>query len=88
MDRIDLHISVAREATSLSTPKHPGLSSAQAVEQVCAARDRQLKRQDCSNAQLDLNALRAHCVLTESDRAWLEQASERLNLSLRATHST
>lgn len=86
LDRIDLHISVARETTSLRMPKHPGLSSAQAVEQVCAARERQLKRQDCSNAQLDLNALRRHCVLTDSDRIWLEQASERLNLSLRATH--
>lgn len=86
LDRIDLHISVAREATSLRVPKQLGLSSAQAVEQVCAARDRQLKRQGCSNAQLDLNTLRTHCVLTENDRVWLEQASERLNLSLRATH--
>jgi magnesium chelatase family protein len=86
LDRIDLQVSVAREATSLLTPKHPGLSSAQAVEQVCAARQRQLKRQGCSNAQLDLNTLRTHCVLAENDRVWLEQASERLNLSLRATH--
>ena len=86
LDRIDLHISVARETTSLRKPKTPGLSSAQAVSQVCAARQRQLQRQGCSNAQLDLNALRQHCTLTEEDRTWLEQASERLNLSLRATH--
>lgn len=86
LDRIDLHITVARETTSLRLPTEPGLSSAEAVEQVCAARDRQLKRQGCSNAQLDLNALRQHCLLIEEDRIWLEQASERLNLSLRATH--
>lgn len=86
LDRIDLHISVAREATSLRQPKDPGLSSTQAMQQVCAARDRQLNRQGCSNAQLDLNALRQHCVLADEDRSWLEQASERLNLSLRATH--
>ena len=86
LDRIDLHISVARETTSLRQPTEPGLSSAQAVEQVCAARERQMQRQGCSNAQLDLNALRQHCVLEEEDRIWLEQASERLNLSLRATH--
>ncbi len=86
LDRIDLHINVARETTSLRPPKHLGLSSTQAVEHVCAARERQLKRQGCSNAQLDLNALRAHCVLAEVDRTWLEQASERLSLSLRATH--
>ena len=86
LDRIDLHITVAREATSLRQPKEPGLSSAQAVLAVCAARDLQLRRQGCSNAQLDLNALRQHCQLQEEDRIWLEQASERLNLSLRATH--
>lgn len=86
LDRIDLHITVAREATSLRQAKEPGLSSAQAVELVCAARERQLKRQGCSNAQLDLNALRKYCALQEEDRSWLEQASERLNLSLRATH--
>lgn len=86
LDRIDLHINVVRETTSLRTPKHPGLSSAQAVEMVCAARERQLQRQDCSNAQLDLNALRTYCLLADNDRIWLEQASERLNLSLRATH--
>lgn len=86
LDRIDLHINVARETTSLQQPKEPGLSSAQAVQQVCAARERQLSRQGCSNAQLDLNTLRQHCELQNQDRVWLEQASERLNLSLRATH--
>lgn len=86
LDRIDLHINVARETTSLRQVKEPGLSSAQAVELVCAARKRQLNRQGCSNAQLDLNGLRQHCILEEDDRTWLEQASERLNLSLRATH--
>lgn len=86
LDRIDLHITVARETTSLRLPTEPGLSSSEAIKQVCAARDRQLKRQGCSNAQLDLNALRQHCLLIEEDRIWLEQASERLNLSLRATH--
>lgn len=86
LDRIDLHITVAREATSLRKPKELGLSSAEAVAMVCAARQRQLQRQGCSNAQLDLNALLKHCLLLDEDRAWLEQASERLNLSLRATH--
>lgn len=86
LDRVDLHITVARETTSLSKPKDPGLSSAEAVALVCAARQRQLQRQGCSNAQLDLNALFKHCLLVEQDRTWLEQASERLNLSLRATH--
>lgn len=86
LDRIDLHITVAREPTSLQRPKEPGLSSADAMQQICAARQRQMSRQNCSNAQLDLNALARFCALGEDDRTWLEQASERLNLSLRATH--
>lgn len=86
LDRIDLHVCVAREATSLRQPKEPGLSSAEAVQQICAARQQQYSRQGCSNAQLSLNALAKHCALSDVDRVWLEQASERLNLSLRATH--
>lgn len=86
LDRIDLHINLVRETTSLRQPKDPGISSAQAMQAVCRAREQQLQRQGCSNAQLDLNALRQHCVLAEDDRIWLEQACERLHLSLRATH--
>lgn len=86
LDRIDLHITVARETTSLRRPSQSGLSSVEAMEQVCNARQRQLQRQGCSNAQLNLNTLMQHCLLSDEDRIWLEQASERLNLSLRATH--
>lgn len=86
LDRIDLHITVAREPTSLRQSKHHGLSSAEARQQICAARQQQMTRQNCSNAQLDLNALARFCALSDDDRTWLEQASERLNLSLRATH--
>lgn len=86
LDRIDLHISVSRETTSLRQPPNPGLNSAEAVAQVCAAHQLQLQRQGCSNAQLTLNALSIHCKLSDHDRSWLEQACERLNLSLRATH--
>ena len=86
LDRIDLHITVARESTRLTPNADPGLSSAQAAAQVAAANQRQLQRQGCSNAQLNLLTLRDVCALTPDDQHWLEQACERLNLSLRATH--
>lgn len=86
LDRIDLHLTVARESTSLLAAPQGGESSAQAAANVARARQRQLQRQGCANALLDLPGLRRHCRLDEADRLWLEQACERLKLSLRAAH--
>ena len=86
LDRIDLHLTVARESTSLQAPTQPGENSASVASRVALARQRQLKRQGCANAFLDLPGLRRHCPLSEQDQQWLEQACERLNLSLRAAH--
>lgn len=86
LDRIDLHLTVAREATVLNAPPATNENSAAAAAQVAQARQRQLDRQGCANAFLDLNGLREHCVLQDDDRHWLEQACERLGLSLRAAH--
>ena len=86
LDRIDLHLTVAREKTHLQAPATPGLSSAQVAEQVAAARRRQEQRQGCTNAVLDLEGLRLHCQLPADDTRWLETACERLGLSLRAAH--
>lgn len=86
LDRIDLHLTVAREATHLGTPVRDGLDSATAAEEIGRARRRQLARQGCANAFLDLSRLHQHCPLTPDDQHWLEQACERLGLSLRAAH--
>ena len=86
LDRIDLHLTVAREATALSLPPVAGEDSRQAAEQVAEARDRQNQRQGCANAFLDLPGLRRHCQLHKVDEQWLETACERLTLSLRAAH--
>jgi magnesium chelatase family protein len=86
LDRIDLHLTVARESTSLLASSQAGESSAQVTARVSQARQRQLARQGCANAFLDLPGLQQHCRLPETDRLWLEQACERLNLSLRAAH--
>lgn len=86
LDRIDLHVTVARETTTLNPNGPRGESTSTVAAQVAKARDRQLERQGCANAFLDLNALRVHCQLPKADEAWLEQACERLTLSLRAAH--
>lgn len=85
LDRIDLHLTVARETTTLNN-QPSGDTSAAVAERVAEARDLQQRRQGCANAFLDLNGLRSHCLLEAADQAWLETACERLNLSLRAAH--
>ena len=85
LDRIDLHLTVAREATALQ-PGSDGERSAELAARVVEARHRQLQRQGCANAQLDPTGLREHCRLADEDAHWLEQASERLGMSLRAAH--
>ncbi|QZI70929.1 YifB family Mg chelatase-like AAA ATPase [Pseudomonas protegens] len=86
LDRIDLHLTVAREATALNPEPQPGDDSACAAARVAQARERQQQRQGCANAHLDLPGLRRHCQLSTADERWLEAACERLNLSLRAAH--
>lgn len=86
LDRIDLHLTVAREATALSPRDNTGATSASVAAQVAEARQVQQQRQGCANAFLDLPGLRRHCQLSTEDERWLEGACERLTLSLRAAH--
>ena len=86
LDRIDLHLTVARETTALNPTQAAGDNTAKASAEVAQARERQLRRQGCANAFLDLPGLRQHCKLTKVDEGWLETACERLTLSLRAAH--
>ena len=86
LDRIDLHLTVAREATALSHIPQVGESTATAAIKVAEARELQSRRQGCANAFLDLPGLRKHCTLSAEDERWLETACERLTLSLRAAH--
>lgn len=85
LDRIDLHLQVRREPTRLHAAAE-GPGSAELAQRVAAAQRRQLERQGCANAHLDLPALPRHCALDDADRQWLEAAGERLRLSLRALH--
>ena len=86
LDRIDLHLSVPRETTRLETSSNHGPSSIELAALVVRARQQQLARQGCANAHLDLAGVQQHCSLDGEDRHWLENACERLGLSLRAAH--
>ncbi|MEG1154883.1 MAG: ATP-binding protein [Acinetobacter sp.] len=86
LDRIDLHLTVAREATALCPTDQQGDSSATVATHVATARALQQQRQGCANAFLDLPGLRQYCELSTADQHWLESACERLTLSLRAAH--
>jgi magnesium chelatase family protein len=86
LDRIDLHLTVAREGTMLQRPIGSGMSTAEAADIVAQAHARQARRQGCANAFLDPKNLHQHCTLEDQDRIWLEGACERLGLSLRSAH--
>lgn len=86
LDRIDLHLAMHNEPFSLAGQTQGDLDSSSAAKQVSMARARQLARQPCLNAHLDLAGLRDHCQLSEADGRWLEQTIERLGLSRRASH--
>ncbi len=86
LDRIDLHLQMHNEPVSLRQQAPAKPDSATAAALVASAQERQLQRQGCLNAHLDLAGLRDHCALTDTDASWLEQAIERLGLSHRASH--
>ncbi|MEJ2686379.1 MAG: YifB family Mg chelatase-like AAA ATPase, partial [Gammaproteobacteria bacterium] len=84
LDRIDMQIEVPRPSwDQLQGP--PGESSAAVRGRVEAARRRQRPR-GTVNAELQGEALTAHCGLSPADRHLLQQALERLGLSARAYH--
>ena len=87
MDRIDLHVEVARlPPAELRPDAPPGESSATVRARVIAARERQQLRAGTPNARLGQHATSRHCRLSASDQLLLERAIEQLQLSARAMH--
>jgi magnesium chelatase family protein len=90
LDRIDLHVPVNALATEdfhhSTSAEHARETSADIRNRVVDARDKQLARQGCTNAQLPGHRLAQHCTLGEPETALLHQAIERLGLSARAYH--
>jgi magnesium chelatase family protein len=86
LDRIDLHVEVARlPASQLRPDAAPGEPTATVRERVAAARARQLQRCGLLNARLGTRELAKSCRLPDPEQALLEQAVDRLQLSARST---
>jgi len=85
LDRIDLQLALARPAPGLVlSPKAGGEGSAAVRDRVCIAFERQLRRAGKANASLEHAEVERYCSLGPEASALLEQAVERLQLSLRA----
>lgn len=89
LDRIDLHIEVTPIGFSELTSPRPTEKSATVRSRVIAARKLQAQRFNAQphvhcNAQMSARQVREICDITESGRALLKAAMERLGLSARA----
>ena len=86
LDRIDIQIEVPAVAQNDLLDKADGETSATLQARVEIARQRQLARQDKSNALLSVSDIDELCVPDAQGTALLQQAISRLNLSARAYH--
>jgi magnesium chelatase family protein len=87
LDRIDLHVAVARvPASEIATDAPDGESTAAASERVAAARTRQLARAGKLNRDLSAADLRLIARPTSAARELLLQAFETLRLTARSYH--
>ena len=88
LDRIDLHVDVPAlpPEALLQTQSQRPESSAAVRERVVQAHERALHRQGSSNQMLHGPELERHAALEDTTRRFLQQASERMGWSARASH--
>ncbi len=87
LDRIDLQLFVPRvDPAQLGNSAAATESSAQVRARVVAARERQLQRQRCVNAQLQGKALDQHAACSRDAEALLQTAMSRRLLTARSYH--
>ena len=86
LDRIDVQVEVPAVAPSDLTNTAEGESSAAVAQRVTLARERQIVRQGCRNADLAGAALDAHCALDAAATKFLHAAALRLGWSARSFH--
>ena len=86
LDRIDLQIEVPALSDTEIASAPDGEASASIAARTTAARERQLARQDRSNASLDGAAIDQHCKPDFSGAALLQNAMVRFGWSARAYH--
>ena len=84
LDRLDLHVELARVPAQEFAPAARGESSAQAAARVARARTLQLARQGTCNGRLDEGGVQRWCVPDEAAARLLDEAMQRLRLSGRA----
>ncbi|MFT4726439.1 MAG: magnesium chelatase family protein [Granulosicoccus sp.] len=88
LDRIDIHISLQREAKSLTSVGSVSQNECSAIirQRVAAARRLQVKRQQKPNASLGAKELLRTMALSSSCAQLFQEASKSLKLSLRSQH--
>lgn len=88
LDRIDMHVTVSQLLPSvlLKEDHEKSEPSSSVRERVLIARDKQLRRSGCMNAQLIGNAVTGYCRVDKKDHDFLEKAMLTLGLSARAFH--
>lgn len=93
LDRIDLHVPVSPVSAAIlacinEKRDHEPVNESSAIirQRVMRARQRQLQRQQCTNAKLSTKQLNALVELGERETAVLTAAMEQLHLSARAYH--
>ena len=86
LDRIDLQVEVPAVAPESLAAASDGEASADVAARVAKARQRQLDRQACRNAELAGEALDLHCALDAAASRFLQSAAARLGWSARSFH--
>lgn len=89
LERIDLQIDVAKIDSGelhLLHKRNKTMSSEKLRERVIKTRERQLRRCGKLNAKLNHHELTNSCKMTNDLLLFLEQAMEKLNLSMRSFH--
>jgi len=86
LDRIDLQVEVPAVAPESLGAREETVTSAVVASRVALARERQLARQACRNAELAGESLTAHCALDGTASKFLQSAAARLGWSARSYH--
>ncbi|MFM2475903.1 YifB family Mg chelatase-like AAA ATPase [Celerinatantimonas sp. MCCC 1A17872] len=86
LDRFDLSVEVTSLPPGSLNQGPTGKSTLELRELVYKARQRQLTRQGCLNSELSGAMLREIAPLNNTEATFLEQAIEKLGLSIRAYH--
>ena len=85
LDRFDMSLEVpVIPPEQLHNQRTDGLTSAQIRQNVEHARQRQLSRQGCANAQLNGQQLNDYCFLNSSIQQFLQKVVQQFGLSARA----